>query len=550
MNQNIQAFHENSQPSQNNESAKTPSLTLVDSSSNERLRAALGYARRGWHVFPLVPNCKVPFKGTTGFKSATTDRDQIIAWWTQQPEANVGIRTGLWSGILVIDIDPQNGGDKGLADLERVFGPMPDTMTASTPSGGRHYLFQYPKGFTVASSANAIAPGIDVRADGGYIVAAPSTVKGRAYAWSGDSAASLPGWLLGKLHSQQSVPQVALVQSQDEVNLSKISFLGSLTPPLDTLHGPLTSEQVNQAYRGYGLRLASTLVTITDAKMSKLSNGGKVSVRSPLREDKHPSGGLIAAPGGRLVFKDFAENSSYSLPALRAAMAYGKPKEELKLSKAEYFIWALRLLHETGLVTPANVDDLPPCPDDACEGTRKVYDGFKLLVGLQRRCQDAWTRTAFSKRFAAAWCGVSEATAHRAKLKLMELRVISMVGVHNLDKPGKRQCGLFMPGKVRGESIPKQPTQDIRKRINAACRQLEQEGRKFDTVDASIDALAEKSGIDRLVLTKQHGMLILQLARRLNGYTDTSINYREWLERQERAHSISVCQQDSVVHYR
>lgn len=73
------------------------------------LEAALGYARRGIRVFPLVPNRKIPLipksRGGNGLLDATTDVGQIQAWWTACPDANIGIATGVGSGVAVLDLD-------------------------------------------------------------------------------------------------------------------------------------------------------------------------------------------------------------------------------------------------------------------------------------------------------------------------------------------------------------------------------------------------------------------------------------------------------------
>ena len=77
---------------------------------------ALYYARLGWAVFPLVPGTKSPFKGTHGSSEATTDAEQIRAWWAANPHANIGTRPSA-AGLYVYDVDPRNGGD---ADHERL----------------------------------------------------------------------------------------------------------------------------------------------------------------------------------------------------------------------------------------------------------------------------------------------------------------------------------------------------------------------------------------------------------------------------------------------
>lgn len=166
---------------------------MTEPSDNIRLRAALAYARRGWFVFPLhTPveggcscrraECKDIGKHPRtmhGLKDATTDTATIERWWQGWPEANVGIACGQ-SGLAVLDIDPRHGGDESLRDLRQKHGEgWLDTVIALTGGGGTHYLYK-------GSVRNAVEvlPGIDVRGEGGYIVAPPSMhASGREYTW-------------------------------------------------------------------------------------------------------------------------------------------------------------------------------------------------------------------------------------------------------------------------------------------------------------------------------------------------------------------------------
>jgi len=165
------------------------------------LTAALSYASQGLHVFPLLPRSKKPYAGSNGFKDASTKKMQIRHWWKQTPDANLAIRTGEESGIFAFDLDPRNGGKKSLAKLEREHGELPRTVKAITGGGGFHYLFRWP-GWRVKNGTSKIGPGLDVKGDGGYIVAAPSIHDKTAaeYEWElapGDAPiADAPAWLL------------------------------------------------------------------------------------------------------------------------------------------------------------------------------------------------------------------------------------------------------------------------------------------------------------------------------------------------------------------
>jgi hypothetical protein len=174
---------------------------------NPLLAAALGYAGRGWPVLPLTPREKAPL-GTLvphGLHDATTDHATIKQWWAAAPAANVGIRTGAISGLVVLDVDPRHGGDDALKELEQNHGKLPDTVIALTGGGGCHYLFAHPGPRVVVRNAVAVdgARGLDARGDGGYIVAPPSRhPRGRDYLWELSShpdevpIAVPPPWLL------------------------------------------------------------------------------------------------------------------------------------------------------------------------------------------------------------------------------------------------------------------------------------------------------------------------------------------------------------------
>lgn len=179
--------------------------------------AAMTYASHGWAVFPLhTPtetgcSCSQPTCGNAGkhprtargFKEATTSATTIRLWWTKWPEANIGIATGAAAGFVVLDVDPKNRGDESLVGLCEQHGDLPSTIASITGSGGQHLLFADPG--ELRNSSNKVGPGLDVRADGGYIVAPPSLHRsGDRYRWDACSGpedlalAAMPGWLLDR----------------------------------------------------------------------------------------------------------------------------------------------------------------------------------------------------------------------------------------------------------------------------------------------------------------------------------------------------------------
>jgi hypothetical protein len=186
-----------------------PEARYASEAENKTLAAALKYAKRGWPVFPLWgrdgdkcdcgdANCKQPGKhpiGTLaphGFKNATTDAALIERWWKKHPYAGIGLATGAVSGLVVIDVDIKNKNHTGwdsLGLLEGELGELPvETRLASTPSRGRHIYFRYVEG--IRSSGGKLGRGLDVKSDGGYVVAPPSH---DLYRWvDGRAAVDLP----------------------------------------------------------------------------------------------------------------------------------------------------------------------------------------------------------------------------------------------------------------------------------------------------------------------------------------------------------------------
>ena len=142
------------------------------------LEAALAYASRGWPVLPCEPRGKRPFGllVTHGLKEATTDPATIEGWWWAEPEANIGLRTGVAFDVLDVD------GDEGMAALaiEIPFdAPTVDGPTVTTGKGAHVYV-----AVTGLGNRAGFLPGVDWRGKGGYVVASPSVhPSGAVYGW-------------------------------------------------------------------------------------------------------------------------------------------------------------------------------------------------------------------------------------------------------------------------------------------------------------------------------------------------------------------------------
>jgi hypothetical protein len=174
------------------------------------LDAALAYAGLGWPVFPQVPRGKEPLKGSHGVHDATTDPDQIRAWWRREPRANIGLAAGPAFWVLDVDTADGKGGEASLSRLVEEFGPLPYTVTAISGSGGWHFYFQPAPELNNRPTG---LPGLDVRTTGCAITAPPSIHRnGRPYRWAkgrgpGETPiVPAPRWLLWGLAPPPSPP--------------------------------------------------------------------------------------------------------------------------------------------------------------------------------------------------------------------------------------------------------------------------------------------------------------------------------------------------------
>ena len=185
------------------------------------LQAALDYAQRGWLVAPLhwivkgqcscgKPTCESQGKHPLtphGLKDSSKNPAIIRKWWKMWPEANVAIITGKESGLVVIDLDDKGHGIQEEELQSKGHGNLPLTPTADTGGGGRHYFYAY-NGSRIRNRAGLLDLNVDVRGEGGYVVAPPSRhLSGKQYVWRinhiGHKVAPLPDWLHRLLTEEQ-----------------------------------------------------------------------------------------------------------------------------------------------------------------------------------------------------------------------------------------------------------------------------------------------------------------------------------------------------------
>lgn len=182
---------------------------------------ALELTSHGFPVFPVHSiregNCTCRDKGCRSpgkhpmwpnwQQDATVERTALFKWSQKSPFANIGIKTG--NGLVVLDIDPRNGGNDSLTELEQHFGKLPETVIVLTGGGGTHYYFRTMADSKIGSKSG-IRPGIDVKSEGGFVVAPGSLHKsGGQYTFDlcfhpdeGTRFLPPPLWLLALLRDQ------------------------------------------------------------------------------------------------------------------------------------------------------------------------------------------------------------------------------------------------------------------------------------------------------------------------------------------------------------
>ncbi|MCC8950692.1 bifunctional DNA primase/polymerase [Bradyrhizobium sp. Arg62] len=225
--------------------------------------AAVHYAAtRGFCCYPQRRGTRIShftFK-TTGRKwGATNDASLLAKMFAARPDAEVCIVTGEKSGIFVLDVDlPKDGkpgrdGPTTLRSLIAKHGPLPDTLVARTPSGGTHYFFQHP-GFDVKNSVGALGKtlpnlpsGLDIRGDGGMVVAAPS--KGRTWVDPDHAIAPAPPWLVDWLRAD-ALPLVQQQTKRNGMSRRTRAAVPAIAPP--AMDNPIVRMMTRDTGRGFG----------------------------------------------------------------------------------------------------------------------------------------------------------------------------------------------------------------------------------------------------------------------------------------------------------
>jgi hypothetical protein len=232
--------------------------------------------------------------------------DAFTIWGDETPNANIGIRTGSPSGVFVLDEDPDNGGREAIEKMIQANGPLPPTYAVRTGSGGRHWYFRLPSAFRVTNGANRLlvqkyGPGLDIRGEGGQVVAAPSVSGKGAYTVLDESEpADAPGWLLELL--QATVDTMPVTESPVIEDLPMTSDLSGREVERVQRYAERVLEQEERAYLdavpGSGnaalFNAATSMIEIAQSPWNTITVAEvweRLERARLARKDKHPSGG-------------------------------------------------------------------------------------------------------------------------------------------------------------------------------------------------------------------------------------------------------------------
>lgn len=425
--------------------------------------AAVSYLGRGWPVIPVRD--KVPLTKWRLYQHVLPTDAQLMAWLAEEPAPDVAIVTGAYSGLLVLDVDGPEG-EKAIRGRH-----LPPTPTARTPRDGRHVYFRHPGG-RIRSTVDLL-PKVDIRADGGYVVAPPAPGREWVDFLSPEDVdlADVPDWLMDLLtdvspkrrpapgtgglrraHTQSFFTSTETDGTRKDVYVlpcpipdregrerEAVKTRAAAPEALHALKGPALLEWYDQTEVGI------TVAAHLGLPVEGLAEHGRgKGFRCVLHDDKRPSAGLfVHNRSGRVLYHCFHRGgNTYGLPYLAALTARTPDDADRPPSRTEVATWALRLLVETGHVAPAAVE-AHQLPDDVPASVRRVYEGFLLLLAV-KWLHTPGEATTFSWRFAAGWCGVSKSTAERAMTRLMKDGYIRKVG--ETTATFGRSMGVFLPG--------------------------------------------------------------------------------------------------------
>ncbi|WP_216210598.1 bifunctional DNA primase/polymerase [Amycolatopsis aidingensis] len=252
----------------------------VSTNENPLLEWALYLAAMGWPVFPLRPLTKRQPAIKNWEHRATTDSTRIRRCWAAD-RWNIGLATGP-AGLVVVDLDTLKDGETGVDGMTALVevaaergGPVPETYTVVTPSGGRHLYYRCPAGVCLRNTQGQVRPRVDTRAGGGYVVAPGSVTPDGGYELFDDrDPAELPGWLVQALAERPATANSAPVQirSTDPSAYGSAALRGEAKRVRDAQPGRYNEVLSTAAYT-IGRKVGAGLIDHATARAELLAAG-------------------------------------------------------------------------------------------------------------------------------------------------------------------------------------------------------------------------------------------------------------------------------------
>ncbi len=401
------------------ERAAAAPLSELGSNSAQRLETALGLVTRGFALLPLhgkEPAFKLlpKVKGSASWKPLAKRKataEDVRAWFMHDPTINIGIITGKASGGLIVADFDRNPSKEWL--LRHA---LPPTPRVNTPRGMHCYYY-----------AEKPLRGCDfkygeIKAEGGYVVA-PLSIhpSGKIYEWAEFFSlaeiplAPIPDWVT---KNSKRARRKERCDSSAENQKARGQIQPVAIPAALVTKCPLTSDDLR--LWATDERAVLKMARVLGIEVPKI--GESFHCVLPGHKDNRPSASLFRLSRGEIAYRDWHKlwpDEWLPLAAVRAAFANGEVR---RLSEGEFAVWQTRLLIEAGLIAPALVT-LAPLPGGESQTVKKVYEGFRFLLGC-KWLRDPNSPTAFAYRFAAAWCGVGINQAGAAIKRLLDLQII------------------------------------------------------------------------------------------------------------------------------
>lgn len=373
-------------------------------SENRKLSAALDYAARGWRVIPVHDvvsgacscqkghNCGSAGKHPRIAKwqiDCTTDADKIRIWWRKTPHANVGIVMGGPERLVALDIDPKSGGFDSLAALA----DLPVTLTSRTGSGGEHRIFRAPDEWDlnlVGNTAGVIGAGLDIRAEGGQIVAPPSVSGFGVYEWVDESVpvAPLPFWLFRLAQGEpepEPAPRPPIQISTSSVVDRARKYVARIDGAVSGSKGhPTTFKVAIALVRGFNLSTETALMLLREYNERCQPKWTDRDLRHKIKqaaEKSRAQWGYLLVDRRPPIVEDTAAAYARSQAVLRErereADSHESPEEQPEIPVAA---------DEGGIPEIVVTLDLPEMVQQACEALARleVYQRARRLVCVAR----------------------------------------------------------------------------------------------------------------------------------------------------------------------